>query len=232
MVAHNNQVPHEHFHKHWQRRVRTWFNQPARHKRRHDHRVARAKALFPRPTQTLRPIVRCPSRRYNMKVRAGRGFSIAELKAAKLNPRFARTIGIAVDRRRHPRSKESMQVNVDRLREYMKNLVLLPLNPKKVHEGETAPEEFKKVAQVKKVMPISQEEHKLEFVEAITPEMRKYSAVKAIRAARREQRFLHKRKIAIEMRAKRKEEKAANKDKKPADKKGAAAPAAKGGKKK
>ena len=230
MVSHNNQVPHEHFHKHWQLRVRTWFNQAARHKRRHDARVERAKRIFPRPTQKLRPIVRCPTRRYNMKVRAGRGFSLAELKAAKLHPRFARTIGIAVDLRRRPRSKESMQVNVERLREYMKNLVLLPVDPKKVHEGETAPEEFKKVAQIKgEVMPIRQPVHEQEYVKSITPEMRKFSAVKALKDARREQRYQHKRQVAIEKRAKRKEWKKAKKDGKVASKAGAKG--GKGGKK-
>jgi len=212
MVRHNNEVPHEHFHKHWILRVRTWFNQPARKLRRHNARVAKAKKMFPRPIQQLHPIVRCPSRRYNMRVRAGRGFSLDELKAAKINPKFARTIGIAVDKRRHPRSDESLQLNVERLREYMKNLVLLPRNPAKVHEGETAPEEFKKVAQVKgEVMPIRQPEHKQEFIE-VTPQMKKYSAVGHLQKARHEARYAGQKKLAIEKRAKRAEMKKAKKE--------------------
>lgn len=34
MVRHNNVVPNEHFRKDWQNYVKTWFNQPARKKRR------------------------------------------------------------------------------------------------------------------------------------------------------------------------------------------------------
>ena len=138
--------------------------------------------------------------------------TIEELKAAKINPQFARTIGIAVDKRRHPRSEESLKANVDRLREYMKNLVLLPVNPAKVHEGETAPEEFKKVAQIKgEVMPIHQPEHKQEFVE-VTPEMKKFSAVAAVRKARKDARYAGKKKFAQEKHAKRAEMKKAKKE--------------------
>merc|ERR1712122_29538 len=82
----NNMVPNGHFHKQWQNYVKTWFNQPARKKRRHAHRVAKARRVFPRPTQALRPIVRCPTFRYNSRVRAGRGFALEELKAAKIPP--------------------------------------------------------------------------------------------------------------------------------------------------
>jgi large subunit ribosomal protein L13e len=34
MVRHNNVVPNQHFKKKWQFYVKTWFNQPARKKRR------------------------------------------------------------------------------------------------------------------------------------------------------------------------------------------------------
>lgn len=34
MVKHNNVIPNQHFKKKWQFYVRTWFNQPARKKRR------------------------------------------------------------------------------------------------------------------------------------------------------------------------------------------------------
>jgi len=34
MVKHNNVIPNEHFRKHWQNYVKTWFNQPARKTRR------------------------------------------------------------------------------------------------------------------------------------------------------------------------------------------------------
>jgi len=34
MVRHNNVIPNQHFKKKWQFYVKTWFNQPARKKRR------------------------------------------------------------------------------------------------------------------------------------------------------------------------------------------------------
>ena len=55
-------------------------SQPARKKRRHAHRVSKARRVFPRPTNSLKPIVRCPTFRYNTRVRAGKGFSLEELR--------------------------------------------------------------------------------------------------------------------------------------------------------
>ena len=114
MTKHNNMIPNAHFHKDWQRRVKTWFNQPARKVRRKANRVKKARANFPRPAAgPLRPIVRCPTFRYNTKVRAGRGFTLDELKAAGINKNYAKTIGIAVDHRRRNKSVESLQANVN-----------------------------------------------------------------------------------------------------------------------
>lgn len=74
-------IPNAHFHKYWQQHVRTWFNQPARKQRRRLNRIKKAKAVFPRPAAgPLRPVVRCPSIRYHTKQRAGRGFTLEELK--------------------------------------------------------------------------------------------------------------------------------------------------------
>merc|ERR1712179_609833 len=56
----------------------------------------------------------------------GRGFSFEELKTAGINPKYAQTIGIAVDHRRKNRSTESVQVNVQRLKEYRSKLILFP----------------------------------------------------------------------------------------------------------
>merc|ERR1719270_1741688 len=62
--------------------------------------------------------------RYNMKVRKGRGFNPEELKAVGLSSRNARTIGIAVDMRRKNKSDESFNRNVERLKEYLKQVVV------------------------------------------------------------------------------------------------------------
>lgn len=103
-------IPNAHFHKHWQRRIKTWFDQPSRKLRRRKARVAKAAKVAPRPTSLLRPIVRCPTIRYNKKVRAGRGFTLEELKGAGLTKYEARSTGIAVDYRRVNRSMEHLQV--------------------------------------------------------------------------------------------------------------------------
>ena len=79
----NNMIPNAHFHKDWQRWVKTWFNQPARRKRRRAARATKAAAIAPRPLAgPLRPIVRCPTFKYNTRVRAGRGFTLDELKVS------------------------------------------------------------------------------------------------------------------------------------------------------
>merc|ERR1712212_744579 len=91
-------IPNGHFHKDWQRYVKTWFNQPARKIRRRNKRSAKAARVAPRPTSNLRPVVACPTFKYDIKQRAGRGFTLEEVKAAGLSKSQARTIGIAVDR--------------------------------------------------------------------------------------------------------------------------------------
>jgi len=74
-------IPNGHFHKDWQRFVKTWFNQPARKYRRRQTRIKKARAIAPRPAAgPLRPIVRCPTVRYHRKLRAGRGFTLDEIK--------------------------------------------------------------------------------------------------------------------------------------------------------
>ena len=128
MVRHNNEIPHAHFHKDWDRRVRTWFNQPARKAARRVARKEKAARIFPRPAKgPLKPLVHAPTLKYNSKVRFGRGFTLEELKEAAVPRRFAKTVGIAVDHRRKNRSVETMQTNVNRLKSYMGKLVLFPI---------------------------------------------------------------------------------------------------------
>lgn len=111
-MKHNNVIPNAHFNKKWQLHVRTWFNQAANKDRRYRKRLAKAQRVAPRPTKgSLRPIVRGTTRRYNTKVRAGRGFSLDELRAAGLQPKYARTIGVSVDHRRRNKSTQAYQVN-------------------------------------------------------------------------------------------------------------------------
>jgi large subunit ribosomal protein L13e len=153
-MKHNNALPTGHFRKHWQERVKTWFDQAGRKKRRRLNRIKKAAAIAPRPLDALRPAVRCPSIKYNSKLRPGRGFTLEELKAAKINPMQARTIGIAVDHRRRNRSVESLQLNVARLQTYLSKLVLFPKNPKAPKTGEASAEECAAASQNLVSLPI------------------------------------------------------------------------------
>ncbi|CAI9174484.1 unnamed protein product, partial [Rangifer tarandus platyrhynchus] len=88
----NDMILKPHFHKGWQRRVGTWFNQLARKIRRRKARQAKVHRIAPRPVSgPLRPVVRCPTVRYYVKVRAGRGFSLEELREA-LGPQEGRQL--------------------------------------------------------------------------------------------------------------------------------------------
>merc|ERR1711890_141108 len=87
------------------------------------------------------PIVRCPTFRYNTKLRSGKGFSLEELKAAKIPRRLAPTIGIAVDHRRRNKSVEGLQMNVQRLKEYRSRLILFPRKANKPRKGDSTEEE-------------------------------------------------------------------------------------------
>jgi len=181
----NNAIPGEHFHKDWQRYARTWFNQPARKARRHLKRVKKAREIMPRPIGgALRPIVRCPTFKYNTRVRAGRGFTIEELKAAGLNKRVARTLGIAVDYRRRNKGVESLQLNVQRIKEYRAKLILFPKKLTKPKKGDSNEEELKLATQLKgKVLPIRVAPKK-EKARAVTADEKKFSAFVALRQAR------------------------------------------------
>jgi len=142
MVKHNNVVPNQHFHKDWQRYVKTWFNQPAKKEARRAARIGKAKKVAPRPTHRLRPIVRGQTNKYNTKLHAGRGFTFDELKAAGFNRYEARGLGIAVDHRRKNRSEEGFQLNVQRLKVYKSKLIVFPRNPssKRAKKGDSSKE--------------------------------------------------------------------------------------------
>ena len=89
-------VPNAHFHKDWARYVKCWFNQPARKDRRRRNRVAKAAKVAPRPIKSLRPVVRCPTFKYNIKDRAGRGFTLDELKAAGISKNMVRNANLRI----------------------------------------------------------------------------------------------------------------------------------------
>ncbi|TQS33297.1 hypothetical protein Golomagni_06363, partial [Golovinomyces magnicellulatus] len=164
-IKHNQKIVNNHLRKDWQRRVRTHFDQAGKKASRRTARQTKAAALAPRPVDKLRPIVRCPTVKYNRKVRAGRGFTLAELKV-RFDPRLddydavdamdavdsqtllskeeagiprkqAPTIGISVDGRRQNLSEESLAINVARLKAYKERLILLPRKSNAPKKGDT-----------------------------------------------------------------------------------------------
>ncbi|KAK0557848.1 60S ribosomal protein L13 [Tilletia horrida] len=127
----NNVLHNNHFRKDWQRRVKVWFDQPGAKKRRRNAREAKAASLGLKPTKSLRPAVRCPTLKYNTKLREGRGFTIEEVKAAGLGKKQARAIGVPVDHRRRNKSEESLKLNVERIKAYRERVVVIPARSKK-----------------------------------------------------------------------------------------------------
>jgi len=142
-IKHNQQLTKNHFRKDWQRRVRVHFDQPGRKTRRRNARTEKAARVAPRPVDLLRPVVRSPTIKYNRRVRPGRGFSLAELKTAGIPRKLARTIGISVDPRRQNLSEESLKVNVERLQEYKKRLILFPRRNGKTKNGDASAADVK-----------------------------------------------------------------------------------------
>ncbi|XP_074283210.1 large ribosomal subunit protein eL13y [Silene latifolia] len=185
MVRHNNVVPNAHFKKHWQNYVKTWFNQPARKTRRRNARQNKAVKIFPRPTAgPLRPIVHGQTLKYNMKIRAGRGFSLEELKQAGIPKKYAPTVGIAVDHRRRNRSLEGLQANVQRLKTYKAKLVVFPRRSHKSKAGDSTAEELATATQVQgDFMPIHREKPAMEVVK-VTDEMKSLNAYAKLRLER------------------------------------------------
>lgn len=59
------------------------------------------------------------------------------MQAAGIHKKTARTIGIAVDARRRNRSTESLQANVQRLKEYRSKLILFPRKASAPKKGDS-----------------------------------------------------------------------------------------------
>jgi large subunit ribosomal protein L13e len=118
--------------------VRTWFDQPGRKLRRRTARKTKAATLGVRPLSLLRPAVRAQTVRYNRRVREGRGFTLAELKAAGVGKKEAKGVGIVVDHRRRNLSEEGKLVNVERLKAYKARLIVYPRKPKQPKKGDSS----------------------------------------------------------------------------------------------
>ncbi|TQS38140.1 hypothetical protein Golomagni_01362 [Golovinomyces magnicellulatus] len=211
-IKHNQQLPNnrvyfltnlvarhnEDFRKDWQRRVRVHFDQPGRKLRRRNARLSKAAAVAPRPIDKLRPIVRCPTIKYNRRVRAGRGFSLTELKEAGIPRKLAPTIGIAVDPRRQNLSEESLAINVQRLKTYRSRLILFPRKVGKEKKGDASKSEIEDaknlVTNLKSSVPIVNKSPSFsEIKKSEMPQPIEGGAYRKLRDARSEGRNLGKR---------------------------------------
>ncbi|EFB15122.1 hypothetical protein PANDA_016545, partial [Ailuropoda melanoleuca] len=169
----NGMILKPHFHKDWQRRVATWFNQPARKIRRRKARQAKARRIAPRPA---RPPPGAAGPAGASSVRVG--------QVAGIHKKVARTIGISVDPRRRNKSTESLQANVQRLKEYRSKLILFPRKPSAPKKGDSSAEELKLATQLTgPVMPI-RNVYKKEKARVITEEEKNFKAFASLRMAR------------------------------------------------
>jgi len=193
----NNVLHRNHFRKDWQRRIKTWFDQPGQKKARRTARQQKAAKLGARPTGLLRPAVRCPSIRYNMKIREGRGFTLEEIKAAGIRPKEALSIGICVDHRAKSRSEERFNRNVERLQAYKARLVVFPKNAKKPSKADSTGEDLsaKTTQNLAAAFPLPAA-FEAEAPRAITEEEKSFDAFATLRKERSDARLIgvrHKR---------------------------------------
>mmetsp|Transcript_11524 Transcript_11524/g.11903 ORF Transcript_11524/g.11903 Transcript_11524/m.11903 type:complete len:215 (+) Transcript_11524:38-682(+) len=194
MVRHNNIIPNQHFHKDWVKRVKTWFQQPIQKKIRREKRRVKAARLAPRPSSgPLRPVVYCPTQRYNTKARAGRGFTLEELKEAGISAQLARTIGIAVDHRRTNKSVESLQLNAQRLKEYKSRLIVFPRKSNKPKHGDSSKEELAQAKQLHGEIVAAPAKAPAVTFGPITDELKAFRAHHTLRTAFNDAKLLGKR---------------------------------------
>ncbi|CAL9730413.1 large ribosomal subunit protein eL13A [Monosporozyma unispora] len=177
-ISKNLPLLKNHFRKHWQERVKVHFDQAGKKASRRQARASKAAKIAPRPLDLLRPVVRAPTVRYNRKVRAGRGFTFGEIKAAGLTPAYAKTIGIAVDHRRQDKNQETFETNVQRLKEYQSKIIVFPRNGKAV--------EAEQVLSTSAAFPIVQ---KSDEIETRAVEQSEQSAFRTLRLARSEKKY-------------------------------------------
>ena len=132
MVRHNNMIHNVHLKFDWADKVKTWYNQPGRKKRIRILRQKKAKLVSPNPTHKIRPIVRGQTNKYNTKIKLGKGFTKKEVNEAGIKGlSYARSLGIAIDLRRKDTSKETLDLNAGRIKEYLSRMILYPRNEKK-----------------------------------------------------------------------------------------------------
>jgi large subunit ribosomal protein L13e len=170
-------------------KVKLRLNQATRKKARRVKRAAKSAAIAPAPVHKLRPVVHCPTQKYSAKIRLGRGFTVEELRTAGLQPRYAQTVGVAVDWRRRNKSEESLKANVARLEAYKASLVILK-------KGDSAPAQVKTVLQ-----PLPAPDNTI-VMATVTEEDKQFKAYTTMRVAKKETRVAGYRKSVEERKKK------------------------------
>jgi large subunit ribosomal protein L13e len=128
-----------------------------------------------------------------MKVRQGRGFTLEELKEAGINSKLAQTIGIAVDHRRTNKSVESLDLNVQRLKEYSSRLVVFPRRASRTKKGDASADDVKAATQLTgEIIATPATESPVTFA-AVTEDMKAFKAYSSQRIARNEHKLVGRR---------------------------------------
>merc|ERR1712115_487298 len=107
-----------------------------------------------------------------------------------IEPKYAPTIGIAVDKRRRNKCQESLDANVQRLELYKSKLLIFPKRGKKAKKGDTARSELKNVTQntLKAVIPVPKPTLYI-APRAITEEEKAFEAYKTLKKARSKKKY-------------------------------------------
>lgn len=132
-MKNNTVLPNNHFNKS-NKKYKMAFSQAAQKKRRSSLRKQKATEIFPRPAKKLLPIVSCQSQRYNHKQKYGKGFSLKEIEMAGISEIKARKLRIHIDKKRKTKSEENLNLNVQRIKEYLNRIVFFK-NTKEVSEN-------------------------------------------------------------------------------------------------
>ena len=197
--------------KDWQEKVKTFFNQPAKKLRRRKIRAAKAAKNTPNPTHLLRPAVRGQTRRYNNKLRLGRGFTLTELKAAGIKGvNYARSLGITIDRRRKDTCSETQKLNAERIKLYISRMILHPKKGKtdkkaqvpEANEQQLKSAEAQSVNTTKTVVPLPKSESGLSWT-TVTKDMQDFKAYKTLRTEWKHQTGYYKKLEARKKKAKK-----------------------------
>ena len=115
------------------------------------------------------------------------------MKAAKINPKLAATIGISVDHRRTNKSEESFAKNVDRLKDFKARLVVFPKRngAKYAKSGDASAADVKDAVQLTAPLNVVPNLASTAVsVGQVTEEMRNYKAFFSLRQARNDARLL------------------------------------------